>query len=313
MKSSVPPSAQWRSSKTRTTGPVAASRSKKVRHAPNNCSASMSVEIPSNVSRAGSIQRRSGSSRRSPSSNSPTFARVVRSSSVSARPARPRIISDSAQKVMPSPYEGERPRCHHTSPTIPSRYFSNSHVSRLLPMPPIPVTLTRRVRCSRSVAWNRSLSSRSSSSRPTNGASRVSLRPRPPRSATTRIARHAGTGATLPLSDCSPTGSKAIAELAARWVASPTRTVPGSATDWSRAAVLTRSPATMPWFVAPRLTVASPVRTPARALSPGPTERTASTSSRAARTQRSASSSRAVGVPHTAITASPMNFSTVPP
>ena len=37
------------------------------------------------------------------------------------------------------------------------------------------------------------------------------------------------------------------------------------------------------------------------------------TKSSAARTARSASSSCAVGVPQTAITASPMNFSTVPP
>ena len=41
--------------------------------------------------------------------------------------------------------------------------------------------------------------------------------------------------------------------------------------------------------------------------------RTASTSSSAARTARSASSSCAIGAPQTAITASPMNFSTVPP
>ena len=40
---------------------------------------------------------------------------------------------------------------------------------------------------------------------------------------------------------------------------------------------------------------------------------TASTRSMAARTARSASSSRAIGAPQTAITASPMNFSTVPP
>ena len=45
----------------------------------------------------------------------------------------------------------------------------------------------------------------------------------------------------------------------------------------------------------------------------GPGVRTASTSSSAARTARSASSSCAVGAPQTAITASPMNFSTVPP
>ena len=49
------------------------------------------------------------------------------------------------------------------------------------------------------------------------------------------------------------------------------------------------------------------------AAMPGPRTRTASTSSSPARTARSASSSRATGVPHTAMTASPMNFSTLPP
>ena len=34
--------------------------------------------------------------------------------------------------------------------------------------------------------------------------------------------------------------------------------------------MLTRSPATMPWFVAPSVTAASPVRTPARAWIAGP-------------------------------------------
>ena len=87
----------------------------------------------------------------------------------------------------------------------------------------------------------------------------------------------------------------------------------GAAADCSLAAVLTRSPATMPWLVAPSVTVASPVSTAARALMPGPSVRISSTSSRAARTDRSASSSRATGAPHTAMTASPMNFSTTPP
>ena len=73
------------------------------------------------------------------------------------------------------------------------------------------------------------------------------------------------------------------------------------------------SPATIPWFVAPIVTAVSPVSTPARASSPGPSAFTAATRSRAARTARSASFSRAIGVPHTAITASPMNFSIVPP
>ena len=69
----------------------------------------------------------------------------------------------------------------------------------------------------------------------------------------------------------------------------------------------------MPWFVAPIVTAASPVSTPARAWMPGPSVGTASTSSSAARTARSASSSCATGAPQTAMTASPMNFSTVPP
>ena len=43
-----------------------------------------------------------------------------------------------------------------------------------MPIPPIPVTDTRRVRPSREVAWYRSFSRRSSASRPTNGASRTS-------------------------------------------------------------------------------------------------------------------------------------------
>ena len=68
-------------------------------------------------------------------------------------------------------------------------------------MPAGPMTETRRARRSRLVAWNRSLSRRSSSSRPTNGASSASARFRPPRSATTRSARQAGTGAAFPLSD----------------------------------------------------------------------------------------------------------------
>src|SRR5439155_10780783 len=61
-----------------------------------------------------------------------------------------------------------------------------------------------------------------------------------------------------------------------------------------------------------------PVTTPAQddnfgALTSAPSASTASTSSKPARTARSVSPSAATGVPHTAITASPMNFSTTPP
>jgi hypothetical protein len=80
-----------------------------------------------------------------------------------------------------------------------------------------------------------------------------------------------------------------------------------------REAVLTRSPATIPSPSAPIVTAASPVSTPALAWSPGSSSGIDATRSSAARTARSASLSVATGVPHTAITASPMNFSTVPP
>ena len=109
-----------------------------------------------------------------------------------------------------------------------------------------------------------------------------------------------------------------MAASVAHRVRSPTSTVPGSAADWMRLAVFTRSPATMPWPSAPIVTAASPVSTPARALRSGaptssPSAATDAINSSAARTARSASSSRATGVPHTAMTASPMNFSTIPP
>ena len=76
---------------------------------------------------------------------------------------------------------------------------------------------------------------------------------------------------------------------------------------------MTRSPATIPWPSAPIVTAASPVNTPARACSAG-------SSSGIERDQLERRTHRplrvvsvATGVPQTAITASPMNFSIVPP
>ena len=192
-------------------------------------------------------------------------------------------------------------------------YLKNSQPSRDLPIPAMPMTDTRCALRSSDVAWNNSLTSRSSRSRPTKGGSSPADLSAPPRPAVTRSARQSETGSALPLSSCSPAEEKAIAASVARFVASPTNTAPGSASDWIRAAVLTRSPATIPWPSAPSVTAASPVRTPARAFSAASRSGTAATRSRPARTARSASSSVATGVPHTAITASPMNFSTVPP
>ncbi len=98
-------------------------------------------------------------------------------------------------------------------------------------------------------------------------------------------------------------------------------TSPSGAACSSRAATFTASPVTKPcpWDGSPAIT--SPVLTPVRTRSRTP-KRNSSCSlsssrpvciSAAARTARNASSSRTEGTPKTAITASPMNFSTVPP
>ena len=137
MKSSSPSSDHCRSSNTSATVPWAATRSKKVRQAANNSSRPPlgTSSTPSRARIRASIQRRSSASGTCWVSIAEMAALVVGSSSLSASPARRRIISPSAQNVTPSPYAGERPRCHQTVSTRPSRYFSSSQASRLLPMP----------------------------------------------------------------------------------------------------------------------------------------------------------------------------------
>ena len=108
-KSSRPVSAKWESSKTSTTVPLAAIRSKKIRQAANRSSEGAPDSIPRSASSAGSTQRRSASSAIQCAHASRTLARVVGSSSVSRSCARARTISPSAQKVIPSPYAGDRP------------------------------------------------------------------------------------------------------------------------------------------------------------------------------------------------------------
>ena len=138
--------------------------------------------------------------------------------------------------------------------------------------PPGPMTETSRTRRSRDVAWNRSLSRRSSVVAADERGLEARRRGRGRRrSATTRSARHAGTGATLPLSSCSPAGSNAMAALAAplrrladehrRRAARPT----AAALPCSRG-----RPRPCPGLVAPSVTAASPVSTPAPGLDAGP-------------------------------------------
>ena len=193
-------------------------------------------------------------------------------------------------------------------------YFSNSQASRDLPIPAIPMIETSCARCSSTEAWNSSFTSLSSRSRPTNGASRPveRIEPRARRRPRGALAT-AAPARPFPSARATPASSYAIDASAARFVDSPTSTVPGSAADWMREAVLTRSPATMPWPSAPSVTAASPVSTPGA-------RRAARVELRHRGDQVQRSAHRPLGVvllrvgaPHTAITASPMNFSTVPP
>ena len=317
-KSSRPSSDHWRSSTTNATVPVSASRSKNVRHAANSSVAAAGRRLadaeqdedprldPCALGLVGDVLLRA--SPRSPRGSRPRPR-------PRPGPARRRIISPSAQNVTPSPYDGERPRCHQTCSTTPSRYFSSSQASRLLPMPAWPTSETRRARRSRPVAWNCSFRKRSSSVRPTNGGSSASGRRAPPRSPTTRTARQAGTGAALPLSSCSPAALELDGGLGGqpRRLADEhaagrrSRLEPGRGVDQ----VAGDHPLALGADVDGRL--ARSARRPGprdRRRPPRPSAGTMSTRSRAARTARSASSSWAIGAPHIAITASPMNFST---
>ena len=125
-----------------------------------------------------------------------------------------------------------------------------------------------------------------------------------------RSASYTGTGSVFPFACSIRRSPYSIAPCVARYVDSPTSTESVSATSSMRNVVVTTSPVAIPSPApddAPSCTTASPVFTPTR------TPRTESRIASAARTARSASSSCVVGAPKTAITASPTNFSKVPP
>ena len=137
----------------------------------------------------------------------------------------------------------------------------------------------------------------------------------------TPVTANARTGSRLPLSSRPPRSVNANAR-AARAVRSETSTSPDSAAACSRAATLTTSPVTIASpGAASSAARTEPVLTPTRTASSTPWVRAsrAFTWSRRrsiaspALTARSGSSSCATGTPNTAITASPMNFSTRPP
>ena len=120
---------------------------------------------------------------------------------------------------------------------------------------------------------------------------------------------------SLPFASIGSASRYSKASSVARYVRSPTRTAFVGAAASSLAAVLRTSPAAIGSPSGERsssVTKASPVFTAMRTSRPS-CSRTQSRIASAARTARSGSSSCATGAPKMAITASPMNFSTVPP
>jgi hypothetical protein len=217
---------------------------------------------------------------------------------------------------MPSPYGRQRPT---TTVASASTRAANSRRSRDLPIPagPTPVTSTHR---SRSAARRKRVASiRSCTRRSTSGTAEP--RVKRPLVSVSRSTCHTRSGRRLPLTVTGPCGRSRADPSTNRRVCAPTTMPPGGASAWSRAAVFTASPETNPWPAAPSAPATSPVLMPTRSSSPTPRSRSssrfrpsiASRISTAARTARRASSSCRTGIPNTAITASPMYFSTVPP
>ena len=205
---------------------------------------------------------------------------------------------------------GTRRRARRCTWRTPSRAATSRRRRR-------PTTTSSAGRPVSSTPWNSSLTIRSSRSRPTSGASRPSARCAPPAvrdDGAGRPQRHRlGLALELVRADVG-VGDRRAGQQAGRLVdphlaRSGRRTAPATA-------VFTGSPATMPCISrtdghrdlagddADPHRQFRDRRPPSRARPRQPT------SSRPARTDRSASSSWVVGTPHTAITASPMNFST---
>ena len=242
----------------------------------------------------------------------------VGASRVSRMPACALTISPSAQKLTPSPYGSERPWRQVTSSGPASDVLSSSQTSRLLPMPGTPTSVTSCGSRSRRARERIDAGASSSRSRPTSWRSGRAARRRrrsapglrpPPRR---RPARPCPSPRPARRSR---TRSRARSR---RYVVSPTRMpfdrrgglqARGGVDDVAGDHRLARAPAR-----ASSATSASPVVTAMRTCSSSPCSvESASRIASAARTARSGSSSCATGAPKTAITASPMNFSTVPP
>ena len=208
MKSSRPASAKCMSSKTRATGPFSAMRSKNVRHAPNSSSAAIPPSTPSSVSRERSIQSRSVSSVHplgdgllDPGARCRLVVAFAQSGTLADHLAqRPEGDAFAVRgRAAAVPVDGlhqavdvDRELARQPALADPCRADDAHHAQPLLAAGGVEQVLDQPQLFLAADEWRLQR-----------------LRPfRPPRSATTRSARHAGTGDCFPLSSCSPAGSK---------------------------------------------------------------------------------------------------------
>ena len=192
----------------------------------------------------------------------------------------------------------------------------SSRASRDLPMPATPVSVTIAGVRVAMTSTNASRSAPSSAARPTS-----ELRAPPRRTGLRATSRQAATRSDLPFRRIGSTRSRRALPRSSRSVIGPMRISPGPAADSRRWATLTGSPSVNGSPSGVVLTAISPVFTPVwvtsrtshdAARSPLRSSSAVRISS-AARAARTTSSSCRTGTPNTAMTASPMNFSTVPP
>ena len=154
-KASRASSAQCRSSRTTTSGRLAATASRNRRQAVkvSACSgvpvlASMSLAWPSSGARRVSSHWRSAGSSTTAATVSASLAATVAGSSNSRMPAWALRTSPRAQKLMPSPYGRQWPSRQEISSGWASTNSRSSRTSRLLPTPGSPLTVTTRTEAS---------------------------------------------------------------------------------------------------------------------------------------------------------------------
>ena len=190
----------------------------------------------------------------------------------------------------------------------------SSYTRRLFPIPGTPTSVTSCGVRSWRARSNASRSTVSSRSRPTSSV-RASCATSTPKRERAACACQTAIGSVFPFASTATAGACSIAPRVARYVVSSTRIPFTGAAAWRRAAVLTTSPEAIPSPASGRASSrisASPVVTAIRTCASS-LPRAHSRIASAALTARSGSSSCATGAPKSAMTASPMNFSTVPP